>query len=209
MTQKLFASICYALFLVLFSRFSSLNSDARRLFFAAITICGCGLKLATVGMNICVERDWVMTIAAGSQSNSSRVETRSQPTQASEERVDRILLRLNTTLRRIDLICKLVAPLFVSLLTSTVGYKFSAVVLLGTGVVTAAFEEVFVGVVYRRFPVLAAPHLGREERREPERAIGGVKGWVREGQRWIEQQVKDWNEFIRHPIFLSEFIPHS
>ncbi|KAF8602564.1 hypothetical protein BDV93DRAFT_494555 [Ceratobasidium sp. AG-I] len=206
MTQKLFASACYSLFLFLFSKFISLSSDARRLFLVAIIICGCGLKLATVGMNICVERDWVMTITAGSQSNVNTPSTNPTPqsTQSSQaELVDRTLLRLNMILRRIDLICKLTAPLFVSLLTSTVGYKLSAVVLLGISVVTAAFEGVFVGVVYGKFPVLAAPRLREDEGREPERANERARGWLNGGREWVEQQAKDWNEFARHPIFLS------
>jgi hypothetical protein len=45
-----------------------MGPDVTRLMLSAITICGCGLKLATVGMNICIERDWVMTIVTGYRS---------------------------------------------------------------------------------------------------------------------------------------------
>ncbi|KAG9101718.1 hypothetical protein FS749_004185 [Ceratobasidium sp. UAMH 11750] len=43
-----------------------MSSDTRRLMLDTITLSGCGLKLATVGMNVCVERNWVMAVAAGS-----------------------------------------------------------------------------------------------------------------------------------------------
>ncbi|KAH7343139.1 Ferroporti-1 [Rhizoctonia solani] len=181
-TQKIFASICYGLFLVLFIQFSALNADLKRLVLGLIITCGCGLKLATVGMNVCVERDWVMTIAT-----------------SSIDHADRILLELNTTLRRIDLICKLVAPLFVSLLTSTIGYMHSAVALLSISLGTAIFEIVFVGITYKRFPALAISRPLREE--TPMKwSINGIGKASRD---CIQQQIKDWNEFIRHPIFLS------
>lgn len=43
-------------------------------------------------------------------------------------------------IRRIDLISKLVAPLFVSLLTTAVSYPFSVAFLLGLGLVSMIFE---------------------------------------------------------------------
>jgi iron-regulated transporter 1 len=189
-----------------------MNSDIKRLMLGLVTVCGCGLKLATVGMNVCVERDWVMAIAAGAIPAGIQLPpTPALPdhdigSDSQNDRTDRTLLRLNTTLRRIDLICKLVAPLFVSLLTSTIGYRLSAAVLLGMGVVAAAFEAIFVGVVYAKFPVLALPRPRVELMRGIEEdsvriELGDV---VVGGRKWIIQQAKDWNEFIRHPIFLSE-----
>ncbi|KDN34977.1 hypothetical protein RSAG8_11983, partial [Rhizoctonia solani AG-8 WAC10335] len=207
-TQKIFASICYGLFLTLFTRFSNLNADLKWLLLALITTCGCGLKLATIGMNVCVERDWVMTIAAsGSHSSGARAgsptieltERAASPSPPSIDHADRVLLKLNTTLRRIDLICKLVAPLFVSLLTSTIGYTNSAVILLSMCLGTAIFEIVFVGITYKRFPVLAIPRPPREV------ALmrWSVKGIGKAAGNWSQQQMKDWSEFIHHPIFLS------
>ncbi|KAF8725064.1 Ferroportin1 (FPN1), partial [Rhizoctonia solani] len=207
-TQKLFASMCYGLFLILFTRSSTLDSNIRRLFLAFIITCGCGLKLATVGMNVCVERDWVMAIAAsartphGSRAGSPASEINrgsvSPPTR-SVDHADRVLLELNTTLRRIDLISKLVAPLFVSLLTSTIGYMLSAVVLLSMSLATAIFEILLVGITYKRFPILAVPRPLYTE--VPIKL--SVKGIIQEARAWIKHQVLDWNEFIHHPIFLS------
>ncbi|KAL5636359.1 hypothetical protein ACGC1H_000355 [Rhizoctonia solani] len=206
-TQKIFASICYGLFWILFTQFSGLDADLKRLLLALITTCGCGLKLATVGMNVCVERDWVMAIASSTHSSGARagsptVELTEQPTSPSVppiDHADRVLLKLNTTLRRIDLVCKLVAPLFVSLLTSTIGYTYSAVVLLSISLGTAIFEIIFVGVTYKRFPVLAIPRPPGEET-SMKWSINGVGKAAGD---WGQQQLKDWIEFIRHPIFLS------
>ncbi|QRV88221.1 iron-regulated transporter [Ceratobasidium sp. AG-Ba] len=184
-----------------------MTPETRRLMLAVVTMSGCGLKLATVGMNVCVERDWVMAIAAGSASNNAqRPPSASASTRDPDlEHTDRVLLRLNTTLRRIDLICKLVAPLFVSLLTTTVGYRLSAAVLLAIGLMSAVFEAIFVGIVYAKFPALALPRP--RPRYHPNTETSGRRAqpteFVRYARVWIAQQAKDWNEFIRHPIFLS------
>lgn len=199
LTQKLSASISYALFIILFSKFPNINiSDARSmwLIFVAITANGCVLKLATVGMNVCIERDWVMTIAASN---------------------DRSLLRLNTIMRRIDLLCKLLAPLFVSLLTSTIGYPLSAIVLLAIGVLTMVFEFLFVKIVYRKFLVLGTPRLSRRVPEtseledvaptQPETKSYDWRRWPGLSQAWLGQQLQDWKEFVHHPIFISTSFP--
>lgn len=201
LTQKVSASISYALFLILFWAFPNIDiSDARPmwLIFVAITANGCILKLATVGMNVCIERDWVMTIAGSN---------------------DQSLLRLNTIMRRIDLLCKLLAPLFVSLLTSTVGYPLSAVVLLAVGLFTMVFEFLFVKIVYRKFSVLENPRPSRPtpEPSEPEGAAPTQaetkrldwRRWLQSSQTWLMQQLQDWKEFAHHPIFIStSFLKH-
>ena len=69
-------------------------------------------------------------------------------------------------MRRIDLISKLVSPLFASALTSTMSYTLATVVLLSVNAVTAIFELVFVGTVYRRFPSLAADEKAVVARRQ-------------------------------------------
>lgn len=192
LTQKLSASISYALFLILFSKFPNMNpSDTRImwLIFVAITANGCILKLATVGMNVCIERDWVMTIAGSN---------------------DQSLVRLNTIMRRIDLLCKLLAPLFVSLLTSTIGYPLSAVVLLAIGMFTMVFEFLFVKIVYRKFSVLEnprpfgvhVPEMSEMEEARPAQPQTEESYW-HHSQAWLRQQFQDWNEFVHHPIFIS------
>lgn len=182
-TQKISASICYVLFLILFLRQSTTNAD--HFFwplFVPIVIFGCVLKLATVGMNVCIERDWVMTVAGDD---------------------DYALVRLNTALRRIDLICKLTAPLFVSLLTATVKYKTSVVILLGFGLLSMPFEFLFVKVVYERFPALSGPRPARARIDGPDHARSRRILFFTSSVDWVLQQVKDWKEFTRHPIFIT------
>ncbi|CDS01875.1 hypothetical protein, partial [Sporisorium scitamineum] len=126
-------------------------------------------------------------------------------------------------MRRIDLISKLVSPLFVSALTSTMSYTLATVVLLSVNAVTAIFELVFVGTVYRRFPSLAADEkavIARRQaatetssRRSNEQTVDGQKTKSRLGlfadkmarsiTDDVKQQYRDWKLFVRLPIFLT------
>ncbi|KAF8964562.1 hypothetical protein BDZ97DRAFT_891415 [Flammula alnicola] len=61
------------------------------IFFTMIVLAGCVMKLSDIAMSVAIERDWVTAIASNS---------------------DARLTRLNLWMRRIDLGCKLLAPLF-------------------------------------------------------------------------------------------------
>lgn len=129
--------------------------------------------------------------------------------------------------RRIDLLSKLVAPLFVSLLTATAGYSTSAIIMLSISGLTCIFELIWIKTVYLRFPELAA-HENKiaKERSEQSKAATtllaqsgyppsrgflpreGIKGAAKHGasltKSWAKGQASDWNEFARMPIFISE-----
>ncbi|EPQ52787.1 hypothetical protein GLOTRDRAFT_79978 [Gloeophyllum trabeum ATCC 11539] len=201
--QKISATAAYACFLTLF--LTDLGDSAVQgihvptltwVLFAIITLLGCVLKVSTVGISVAIERDWATCIAEG---HDSRLTT------------------VNTVLRRIDLICKLVAPLFVSLLTAAASYAFSAAFLLGFGLVTTVFELIWIQIVYRWFPVLEREQQRKDAgRRDAEqtssgssRRSGSSQGpyrkpltWSR-ATRWFIAQASDWNEFTRHPVFGS------
>lgn len=211
LSQKLLVGASYALFLVLFSS-NTLSREAENggkgpqnqspnvqpwVIFGAITLLGIGVMLSNVGVSVGVERDWVTIISAGSSAR---------------------LTRLNAIMRRIDLISKLVSPLFVSALTATISYKLAAVVLLSVNAVTGIFELVFVGIVYRRFPALAAEERASVARRQaqedarstteqtssarkrPKQLAKRVTQYVIDD---VRQQYYDWKLFIRLPVFLT------
>ena len=123
--QKCSSAAAYVLFLVLFTRFRRrIHAKGHPgavvwMIFAAIVFCGSLLKLATIGISVAVERDWVTVIADGSSHH---------------------LTRLNTYVRRIDLLSKLLAPLSVSLLTTVTSYPLSITILLGTAIFSMIFE---------------------------------------------------------------------
>lgn len=218
LSQKLLVGASYGLFLILFSstslRMEAENGgkgpqDARAnarpwVIFAAITLLGIGVMLSNVGVSVGVEREWVTIISDGSSAR---------------------LTRLNAIMRRIDLISKLVSPLFVSALTSTMGYTLAAVVLFSVNAVTGIFELIFVGTVYRRVPSLANDEkvvIARRQTaaeastdssacREPSLSAQGTKArlakltslLVASVVEDVKQQYHDWKLFVRLPIFLT------
>ncbi|GAC76947.1 iron transporter [Moesziomyces antarcticus T-34] len=217
LSQKLLVGASYALFLVLFSS-ASLREQAENggrgredaaanaapwTIFAGITLLGIGVMLSNVGVSVAVEREWVTIISDGSSAR---------------------LTRLNAIMRRIDLISKLVSPLFVSALTSAMSYRLASVVLLSVSAVTALFEVVFVGIVYRRFPTLAASEkealankAASAATEQPDATANNQPGGKAKGGRLgqlfrraikstandIGQQYRDWKLFVRLPIFLT------
>lgn len=125
-TIKIAASVQYGASLVLLYGFKNTVGLARPWstplasgMFAIIVLGGCVHTLSGTTIAVAVEREWVTTIASGSSEH---------------------LTTLNTYMRRIDLFCKLTAPLFVSLLTSVASYRFAAIFLCGVEGVCMIFE---------------------------------------------------------------------
>jgi len=147
--------------------------------YASIVLCGCTLRLSDTTNTIAVERDWATSIAQGSED---------------------LLSRINTYLRRIDLLCQLVAPLFVSYLSAWASYKAAATMFAAASGVALMFELIWIRVVYDRFPVLAREDQQRREGR-PGEIIGSDESWnIRKA---VVDNWKDWKEYTRLPIFMS------
>ncbi|KAL1951323.1 hypothetical protein VTO73DRAFT_472 [Trametes versicolor] len=159
--------------------------------FALVVLGGCAHNLAGVTISVAVERDWVTTIAANSTDH---------------------LTALNTYMRRIDLLCKLLAPLFVSLLTTAASYRFAAIFLCGVEAACLVFELIWTEVSYRRFPALHEAQASKEAaqrtharderpRETPARPVHAML-WNQLKSRMKETYL-DWREFSQHPVFLS------
>ena len=149
---------------------------------ACIVVGGCFLTLSNVGISVAIERDWVTEIAKG------------QP--------DGTLTRLNTWIRRTDLITKLLAPLFISLLTTAVSYTFAIAFTMGFAGLTLVFELYWLQVVFRQFPALAEGDKHRITRNNATRAPHNRALLVSVLQRFSAGP-KDWLEFAKMPVFPS------
>jgi iron-regulated transporter 1 len=158
--------------------------------FSSLVLSGCALQLSNITISIAVERDWTVCIAAGSS---------------------RKLGKTNTYLRQINLLCKLLAPLFVSFLTVKYDSRddkpsFSIAVLAGISALTMVFELYWIQIVYHRFPTLAAEQLRKDnERRAPPVPSVAEPGSTPLPSTFVERllSLKDWREFVRLPVFLS------
>lgn len=113
---------------------------------------------------------------------------------------------MNTYLRRVDLLCKLLAPLFVSLLTSTISYPVSVMIFLGIAIVTLVFELVWINVVWRRFHILSVEESRRPDVVQSSRDNGELRSPIRKFQRVIQQQVENFKELAGLPVFLSTLL---
>ncbi|KAI8838939.1 Ferroporti-1 [Chytridium lagenaria] len=105
------------------------------LFWGAV-VCGAGVRVANMGTTIAVERDWVVVMAA-------------------EE--SEVLTALNTHLRRIDLVCKLAAPLVVSLVSSFVSIPTTMLIITAWCLATLPAELGLMSKTYFSVPMLAIP----------------------------------------------------
>ncbi|GAA6020003.1 hypothetical protein JCM8202_004950 [Rhodotorula sphaerocarpa] len=209
--QKLTVGVSYTIFLIAFLRFGpefALGPHKAALtgLFVLIVLLSMTLNLATIGISVAVERDWVTTIAKGDGAT---------------------LTRLNTYLRRVDLLSKLVAPLFVSLLTTAASYTFACAFLLGFAAGSMVFEFIWIDIVYRRLPVLAlnprptqadpAAKADTEsiKSREPtttpqttaighsSEKVSALAIWSNRLRLRLRGEAQNWRTFAAHPIFFS------
>lgn len=218
LSQKVFVVASYSLFYVLFQtdrfRIAAQNGGrgpdpfhSRRIdvwfIFAAIAVLGCLLTLCNVGVSVSIEKDWVTSISQGSS---------------------RRLTRLNAIMRRIDLLSKLLVPLFVSLLTTVTNYGNSCIILLVISAGTTFFELYFIGIVFHRFSILGLEESRHQEEKKrieqspqseinstyPPRRNLTVKESLWTTRRlitvWSREQYLDWKTFIAMPIFISEYV---
>ncbi|KAJ7635084.1 Ferroporti-1 [Roridomyces roridus] len=182
--QKISALAAYACVLGL----RSVDADARfsppgLLLFLLLVFSGCVVHLSNTCISIAVERDWTLCISGGSSAR---------------------LAKLNTWMRQINLLCKLVAPLFVSFLTVTFDANdstpsLSVVVLATVSALTMMFELYWIQIVYDRFPVLAVEQQLKNERRMSAAASPSSSTSPSSGTNVF----RDWLEFTRLPVFLS------
>ncbi|KAG8996906.1 hypothetical protein FRB94_011006 [Tulasnella sp. JGI-2019a] len=198
--QKLSTTIAYISFFLIFhtnlwnERTAGRGASASVwALFTAITISGCLLKLSTVGISVAIERDWVICIAEGH---------------------DGRLTTLNTILRRIDLVSKLLAPLFVSLWTTTVSYPFSIAFLGVFGLLSMILELLWINIVYHRLPALARAQAEKDEQQRIARVVAAptevsrqeslMRSRLTQATRsFMRNQASDWREFTISSVFPS------
>lgn len=83
--------------------------------------------------------------------------------QYGEENGSALLSRMNAVMRRIDLSCKLLAPVAVGFLMSTVSVTAAAVVIAAWNTLTVGLQFYFLSRVYWRIPALQARNACQEE----------------------------------------------
>ncbi|KAH7036213.1 Ferroporti-1 [Linnemannia elongata] len=111
------------------------SEGAQNVLYAFVIVLGCTLKLSFIGNSIAIEKDWAMIISDGH------------------------LEQLLPTMRRIDLVCKTLSPIFIGYLLSASSLVITLVICAWTAVSTIA-EYILVSQLYSNVPGLSvrSPH---------------------------------------------------
>lgn len=140
---------------------------------AVLSVLACVEKLAAVINTISIERDWIVILAGNDEGT---------------------LRTMNSQMRRIDLFCKLVAPLFISLIDGL----SSRTAILVTGGMTATsvlVEYSTIARVYSSHPELRIP---KSSDRHADLRPSGVRFN-------LTNAITSTTAYITHPAFLPSF----
>lgn len=121
--------------LLAYSDLKSTNAVAFASLVVVTDICGAVAVLSTLAGTILIEREWVVVISEG------------HPTE--------VLTNMNSIIRRIDLVCKLVAPVVAGFLTSFVSLTASAIFLVSWNLISVCLQYWLLISVYKGIPALA------------------------------------------------------
>jgi solute carrier family 40 (iron-regulated transporter), member 1 len=127
---------------------SSVSGIIKKAFFAAVLILGVFEKLSGAANMMSMERDWVVTVAA-------------------PDGQDHDLTRLNAVMRRIDLICKLVAPIVLSIIISaSESVQVGVLVVGGMSAASWTIEWWCARRVWKNSPKLQRPKVVQDVRND-------------------------------------------
>ncbi|KAG7377479.1 hypothetical protein PHYPSEUDO_011607 [Phytophthora pseudosyringae] len=160
------------------------------LLFVGILVCGGVGQVLSEAQTLGIERDWVVVIA-----QSSGVERSTA------------LASLNTTLRRIDLACKLLGPLAFGVIMEFAGRDPTTRAMTGASTVaiwnglSTPLEYVMTRDIYQLVPELAI----KEEDAEPSNDEEQRQQVTADSQSKLSHYAGMWRSYSRHPIFLLSF----
>ncbi|RDW63094.1 uncharacterized protein DSM5745_10205 [Aspergillus mulundensis] len=157
------------------------------LFVALVLLAGVE-KLAATANAVSVERDWAVVIS------------------------DALLVSrkdLNASMRRIDLFCKLVAPVVVSLMDGLLSTRLAIWGVLGLNVAVVLVEYFAIAQVYHSVPQLDRNTERQATARDDEDVEEGQADERSSSRHTIMQHVRStiapWCEYVRQPVFLASF----
>lgn len=106
-------------------------------------------------------------------------------------------------MRRIDLFCKLIAPVFISLIDS-ISTQIAIWVVLGLNVISVFIEYVAIAQVYRSVPALkkrTAPDLNETNGENESLLNESTQGAISH----LRESLAPWKEYIASRVFLPSF----
>lgn len=158
------------------------KSILKGVMFGLILLLGILENLSASGNMLSMERDWIVTAA-------------------SEDGQPYDLTHLNAVMRRIDLICKLIAPILISFIVSVTGTRIGVLVVAGMSAISWGIEIFFAKRVWKRNPKLQSrkPVSGQTEsgavvpnvrsRSHWARMAEAISGYVQDFKYYFSSQV--------------------
>ncbi|KAL6233385.1 hypothetical protein BDW75DRAFT_215441 [Aspergillus navahoensis] len=142
-------------------------------------------KLAATVNTVSVERDWAVVIS------------------------DALLVSrkdLNASMRRIDLFCKLVAPVVVSMMDGLLSTKVAIWAVLGVNLAVVLVEYFAIAQVYHSVPQLdrSQERQAADDEEEEEQQVEDLPVRTTIAQR-VRNTAAPWREYVRQPVFLASF----
>ena len=154
------------------------------LLIAILVLLACVEKLCSIMNTIAVERDWIVVIAETSQ---CRLEV------------------LNSQMRRIDLVCKLVGPLVIALVDGYSTTTTAIIVVLAMNASSVLIEYLAIARVYYKVPALQARPAVSTNTEDVPSARPELPAMWRLGSLFMVQTRSIYetvSDYIRHPVFL-------
>jgi iron-regulated transporter 1 len=151
--------------------------------FAASVVLACVEKVAFVANTVAVERDWIVVVAESLKMDRQE---------------------LNSTMRRIDLLCKLIAPVGIGLLD---GYstRLAVWVVFAQNAVSVGAEYFAIAQVYAAVPELG---LGKRQQQqqnsEPSSQQHHEQSATPKSSR-LPRALLPWISYLQNPAFLASF----
>ncbi|KAI1339599.1 hypothetical protein F5Y15DRAFT_78269 [Xylariaceae sp. FL0016] len=147
-------------------------------FTTAVTL-GIVERLSASGNMISMERDWVVTIAA--------------PAGMSYDLTD-----LNAVMRRIDLVCKLISPILISIVISAVGSTRVGVIYTGlTSLVSIPIETLSAKRVWKSSSLLQTPRPVT-----PQQAESGISTQRTTWRIWVHHEIKSFRMYFTSSVWV-------
>ncbi|KAI9013469.1 Ferroporti-1, partial [Hyaloraphidium curvatum] len=156
-------------------------SPAAATLFALVVLFAALLKLSNMANAISLEKDWVVVASRGDP--------------------DR-LAGLNASVRRIDLLSNVLAPLLVSLFVSVLPLPFTVLLLIVWNLLSYPLEYRLIGNVYRAVPGLAEPKPAKAPREPQPYWYLDPSHHARHVRNSFGRFAHDWSLYARHPVLL-------
>ncbi|KAF2188549.1 iron-regulated transporter [Zopfia rhizophila CBS 207.26] len=149
---------------------------------AVLALLACIEKLTSVTNLVSVEKDWVVVIAKKNET---------------------ALRELNAQMRRIDLICKLGGPFFISMIAG-ISTEIAIIVNFGMNVASIVVEYFAIARVYKIVPTLQDPKQQAGDRRASAEQAQSMTKWSGIKGAFLGY-ARDMSKYCHHRAFLPSF----